>query len=73
MVIELIEHDAKILFIDEAVFTTNQVKRKTWFGKTYDPATDSFSLETAKSKISFDAIAVVGAINIHGKIVALFF
>ena len=55
---------AKVLFMDEAVFTTNQVKPTIWFGRQKEP------LMIEKKKLSFKAIAVAAATDRHGKVVA---
>ncbi len=54
-VIRLISNHAKIVFIDEAVFTSGQIRPKYW-AKAGDA-----SLKIDKAKIGFRTIAVVAA------------
>ena len=63
--IRLIEQDANIVFVDEACFTSNHIRAINW-AKAGDA-----SLKIDKAKIGFKCIAVVGAINIQGRVVAL--
>ena len=51
--------------MDESVFTSSQVSHKIWFPKTKN------QLTLTKKKLSFKAIAVAGAIDMNGKLVAL--
>ena len=64
-VIRLIQNHANIVFVDEAVFTSGQIRAKYW-AKAGDA-----SLKIDKAKIGFRAIAVVAAINLQGRVVAL--
>ena len=52
-----------MLFVDECVFTQRSLLEKIWSKKT-----DEAILE--KKAMSFNAIAVVGAIDVHGELVA---
>ena len=63
--IRLIEQRANIVFVDEACFTSNQIRARYW-AKAGDA-----SLKIDKAKIGFKCIAVVGAINVQGRVVAL--
>ena len=64
-VIRLIQNHAKIVFVDEAVFTSGQIRAKYW-AKAGDA-----SLKIDKAKIGFRAIAVVAAMYLQGRVVAL--
>jgi hypothetical protein len=64
-VIRLIEQRENIVFVDEACFTSNQIRARYW-AKAGDA-----SLKIDKAKIGFKCIAVVGAINVQGRVVAL--
>lgn len=50
--------------MDEAVFTSNQINPKIWFGRQKSP------VMVSKKKLSFKAIAVAAAIDLSGKVVA---
>ena len=50
--------------MDEAVFSSAQVKPKIWFVPQSTP------VEMTKKKIGFGAIAVAAAIDVHGKVIA---
>ena len=63
--IRLIKKRANIVFVDEACFTSNQIRARYW-AKAGDA-----SLKIDKAKIGFKCIAVVGAINVQGGVVAL--
>ena len=62
--ISLIKQRAKIVFVDESCFTINQIRARYWA-----KAGDS-SLKIDKAKIGFKCIAVVGAIDVSGRLVA---
>ena len=64
-VIKLIEKHQNIVFVDEAVLTSGQIQARYW-AKSGDT-----SLKIEKKKLGFKAIAVVAAINIQGRVVAL--
>ena len=64
-VIKLIEKRQNIVFVDEAVFTSGQIRACYWV-----KAGDA-SLKIDKAKIGFRAIAVVAAINMSGRVVTL--
>lgn len=53
-----------MLFMDEAVFTSNQVNPKIWYIRQKSPVMIS------KKKLSFKAIAVAAAVDVDGKLVA---
>ena len=63
--IELMEKKANVVFVDETCFTTNQVKSNAWW-KTGDP-----SPEYEVNSLRFRCVAVVGAIDLQGNLVAL--
>ena len=63
--IRLIEQRANIVFVDEACFTSNQIRARYW-AKAGDA-----SLKIDKEKIAFKCIAVVAAIDVQGRVVAL--
>ena len=50
--------------MDEAVFSSGQVKPKIWFGAQSAP------VEMKKKKVGFGAIAVAAAIDVRGKVIA---
>ena len=52
---------AQLLFCDEAVYSSKQAERKVWASKT-TPV-----LVSARNKISFEAVAVCGAMTMDGK------
>ncbi len=64
-VIRLIQNHAIIVFVDEAIFTSGQIRAQYW-AKAVDA-----SLKIDKAKIGLRAIAVVAAINLQGRVVAL--
>lgn len=64
-VIKLIKNDANIVFVDEAVFTSNQVRARYWAKAGRQP------LEVPKAKLGFKAVAVVAALDLRGKVVSL--
>ncbi len=63
--IRLVAQRANIVFVDEACFTSNQIRARYW-AKAGDA-----SLKIYKSKIVFKCKAVVGAIDVQGRFVAL--
>ncbi len=63
--IRLIEQRANIVFVDEACLRSNQIKARYW-AKAGDA-----SLKIDKAKIGFKCIAVVRAINVQGRVLAL--
>ena len=63
--LEAVRAKTPVLFMDEAVFTTSQVKTKVWFGKQNSPIT------VPRKKLSFKAIAVAAAVDADGAVVAL--
>lgn len=63
-ILQLCKKKANVLFMDEAVFTTNQVKPTIWFGRQKEP------VMIEKKKLSFKAIAVAAATDVHGKVVS---
>ncbi len=66
MAIRLIEQRANIVFVDEACFTSNQIRARNW-AKAGDA-----SLKIDKAKIAFSAcVDVVVAIEVQGRVVAL--
>ena len=64
-VIELIEKRKNIVFVDEAVFTSNQLCARYWARSGNQP------FEVLKHKLGFEAVAVVAGINVNGKVVAM--
>ena len=64
-VIKLIENQSRIVFVDEAMFTSGQIRARYW-AKAGDE-----SLNVEKLKIGFKEVAVVGAIDLSGRVVAL--
>lgn len=62
--IDAIQGGKRVLFMDEAVFTANQVSPKVWFSPQKQPV----MLE--KKKLAFKAIAVAAAIDTEGNVVA---
>ena len=63
--IKQIQNHENIVFVDEAVFTSGQIRARYW-AKAGDA-----SLKIDKAKIGFKAIAAVAAINLQGRVVAL--
>ena len=57
-VIRLIEQRANIVFVDEACFTSNQIRARYW-AKAGDT-----SLKIDKAKIGFKCVAEVGAFDV---------
>ena len=64
-VIELIEKRKNIVFVDEAVLTSNQLCARYWARSGNQP------FEVLKHKLEFEAVAVVAWINMNGKVVAI--
>ena len=63
-VLPLVENDPEhVFFIDEAVFSSKQAERRVWANKK------SLFLVTARNRISFEAVAVVAAINSCGEVI----
>lgn len=60
----MIESRANIVFVDEACFTSGQIRARYW-AKAGDT-----SLKIDKEKIGFKCIAVVAAIDLQGRVVA---
>ena len=54
----------QLFFADEAVYSSRQSQRRVWAHKK------TMVLVTARNQISFEAVAVVGAINVRGELVA---
>ena len=54
-----------IVFVDETMFTTNQVRAKIWF-----PPHDG-TIFVPKKQLGFQSIAVVAATNVQGQLVSL--
>ena len=65
-VIELIEKRKNVVFVDEAVFTSNQLCSRYWAISGNQP------FEVLKHKLGFEAVAIVAGINVNGKAVAIF-
>ena len=63
--IELMEKRANVVFIDETCFTTNQVNNSAWWKKG-DP-----SPEFEVNSLRFRCVAVVGAVDLQGNVLAL--
>ena len=55
----------RVLFMDEAVFSSAQVTNKVWFGRQRE------RVVVQKKKAGFKAIAVAAAIDMDGKIAGL--
>ena len=53
------------MFVDEAVFTSNQVRPTVWFTKGGKGVT------MPKNSLGFKAIAVVAAMTAEGKVIAV--
>ena len=64
-VINLVENGANILFGDEAMFTSRLKQDRVWWLKGEKRP------ELIKDKLSFPAVAVVGATNVNGDVVAV--
>ena len=63
-VLEVFDNNpGSLLFVDEAVFTSGQVGMKTWQANRQN-------LVVNMERLSFPCIAVVAAVNVHGKLVA---
>ena len=55
----------RIYFMDEAVFSSNQVKLLCWNAYRAPP------MQVEKKKLAFKAVAVAGATDINGNVIAL--
>ena len=62
--LEAYEKRELIFYMDESVFSANQVNPKIWFS----PQTEPVMIE--KKKLGFKAIAVAAAINLQGEVIA---
>ena len=62
---QAIDAKARVLFMDEAVFTSAQVSPKVWFCPEKTP------VMIPRKKLSFKAIAVAAAIDMDGAVVGL--
>ena len=62
--VEAYERREHVFYMDECVFSCGQVKPKVWFHALSGPVV------RAKKKVGFKAIAVAGAIDHTGKVVA---
>ena len=62
--LEAYEKRELIFYMDESVFSANQVNQKIWFS----PQTEPVMIE--KKKLGFKAIAVAAAINLQGEVIA---
>jgi hypothetical protein len=63
--IALMERRENVLFLDEAMYTTNQsLPSHVWWPQGSQPG-------VAVNKLSFPAIAIIAAINMDGEIVAM--
>ena len=62
---QAIDSKARVLFMDEAVFTSAQVSPKVWYNKQKTP------VMIPRKKLSFKAIAVAAAIDMEGAVVGL--
>ena len=58
-----LEDDVEFLYVDEVIFTAGQVRPKVWY-------TRGHPLEIEKKRLAFKAIAVVGATDVEGRLVA---
>jgi hypothetical protein len=65
LIIQLYQQQANLIFIDEAVFSSKQVRSKCW------AKSEGMPLLVDKKKLGFKAIAVVAGIDIRGKVVAI--
>ena len=63
--IRMIENQENLLFVDEAVYSSTQIAQKVWAPRGLE------SPMVARNKISFKAVAVVAAMDIRGKVVAV--
>ena len=63
--IELMEKRANVVFVDETCFTTNQVNNESWWKK------GGLSPEFEANSLRFRCVAVVGAIDLQGNLLAL--
>ena len=61
----MIENQENLLFVDEAVYSSTQIAQKVWAPRGLE------SPMVARNKISFKAVAVVAAMDIRGKVVAV--
>ncbi len=64
-IIRLIKHRVNIVFVDEACFKSNQIRAR------YRVKAGDASLKIDKAKIGFKNVALVGAIYVKRRIVAL--
>ena len=64
-IIKAVDTKEELLFMDEAVFSTNQVSPKIWFTPQHEPVL------IKRKKLGFKAIAVAAAINMDGEVVAV--
>jgi hypothetical protein len=62
-VIELISARARVLFIDESMFTSRLLHQKVWCHRGEAPSINGMN------RVSFDAIALLAAINTEGEVV----
>ena len=62
--LEAYDNREHVFYMDEAVFTAGQIRPKIWFLPQEQP------VFVAKKKIGFKAIAVAGAIDTRGEMVA---
>lgn len=65
LVIKLIETRKNIVFVDEAVFTSGQLCSRYWARPGNQP------FEILKHRLGFEAVAVVAAIDVKGRVVAM--
>ena len=65
-ILRKIDNNETIYYLDEAVFTVNQLKTRVWY-----PMRKAENNKLVKAKLSFRAVAAVAAIDKDGKIVAL--
>ena len=63
--LKAVDTKEELLFMDEAVFSTNQVSPKIWFTPQHEPVL------IKRKKLGFKAIAVAAAINMDGEVVAV--
>jgi len=63
--LELIEKRKNIVFVDEAVFTSNQLCARYWARSGNQP------FEVLKHKLGFEAVAIVAGVNLNGYVVAI--
>jgi len=65
IMIELIESNKNVAFLDEAVYTSKQINVKVWHPKGGEAPTQ------LKNALGFPAVAVVGAIDVRGNLIAV--